>query len=80
MSYGEEQITYYYKDLKTETGRLGNPMEHTLCFDHDNSWKYEMEEFYDAVAGKRPVHEGTITDALHLMKMVGRIYHNSGPG
>lgn len=75
-SYGEEQITYYYKDLNEKTGGLGKPMEHTLCFDHDDSWKYEMEEFYNAVVNDKGIQEGTITDAVNLMKMLDSIYTN----
>ena len=73
-SYGEEKISYYRKDLEQKTGGLGKPMEHTMCFNEDHSWDYEMEEFYEAVRGKKAVVQGTIEDAVHLMKMLEGIY------
>lgn len=74
QSYGEEQITYYRKDLSMETGKIGNPVEHTMCFDADSSWDYEMAEFYDAVRGGVSVINGTIEDAVRVMRLVERVY------
>jgi hypothetical protein len=74
MSYGEEKITYYRKDLECKTGGLGKPIEHTMCFDTDESWDYEMKEFYDAVVNSKPVQLGTIDDAVNLMEMLKAIY------
>lgn len=73
-SYGEEKISYYKKDLEQKTGKLGKPMEHTMCFDSDQSWEYEMEEFYDAVVKENNIKLGTIDDAVNLMKMLESIY------
>lgn len=73
-SYGEEKITYYRKDLEQKTGGLGKPMEHTMCFDHDESWDLEMKEFYDAMVGKEPIRLGTVYDAVNMMKMIEAIY------
>lgn len=73
-SYGEEKITYYRKDLEQKTGGLGKPMEHTMCFNEDHSWDYEMEEFYDAVVNGKEIQLGTIDDAVNLMKMLESIY------
>ncbi len=74
MSYGEETITYYRKDLEQKVGKLGKPPEHTMCFDSDQSWDYEMKEFYDAAALGKEVTQGTIQDAVNLMEMVEGIY------
>lgn len=73
-SYGEEKISYYRKDLEQKTGGLGKPMEHTMCFNTDESWDHEMKEFYDAATGKSPVVQGTIEDAVNLMTMLEGIY------
>jgi len=73
-SYGEERITYYQKDLSQKTGKLGNPIEHTMCFYNDNSWDYEMAEFYDAVRNDVPIKNGTIEDALRVMELVELVY------
>lgn len=73
-SYGEEKISYYKKDLEQKTGGLGKPMEHTMCFDVDESWDYEMKEFYDALVNGEPVKLGTVDDAVNLMGMLEGIY------
>lgn len=73
-SYGEEKITYYRKDLEQKTGGLGKPMEHTMCFNEDFSWDYEMKEFYDGVVKGKEISLGTIDDAVNLMRMLENIY------
>jgi predicted dehydrogenase len=76
-SYGEERITYYRKELAPKDEKLGNPLEHTLCFDRDNSWGYEMAEFYDAVCKGSPIVNGTIEDAKRVMALVEGVYGTS---
>lgn len=73
-SYGEESITYYRKDLQARNGKLGEPIEHTFCFDVDESWDFEMKEFYDAVIKNAPVINGTIDDSYRVMKIITQIY------
>lgn len=75
-SYGEERITYYRKDLAIESGKMGNPIEHTMSFDEDQSWSYEMAEFYDAIRNGIPVVNGTINDAVEIMRLIEAIYNN----
>ncbi len=73
-SYGEEKVSYYRKDLEAKTARLGEPTEHTLCFDSDSSWNFEMEEFYEALVDEKPIRQGTVDDAVNVMEMVESIY------
>lgn len=77
LSYGEEKLTYYRKDLNARTGKLGRPSEHTLCFTEDHSWDYEIREFYDAIINNHPVKNGDIDDAVYIMSLIEKIY-NSG--
>lgn len=74
QSYGEERITYYKKDLEQKSGKLGNPTEYTMCFDEDFSWDYEMEEFYNALSGKEKIHNGTVEDAVAVMRLIDVVY------
>jgi predicted dehydrogenase len=74
QSYGEERISYYQKDIYQSSGKLGNPIEHTMVFDHDDSWAYEMHEFYDAVVRGEPLRNGTIEDAVRVMRLIELIY------
>ena len=76
-SYGEERITYYRKELAPKDERLGNPLEHTFCFDNDNSWDLEIEEFYNAVQKGEQIVNGTIQDAKRAMRLVEGIYENN---
>ncbi len=73
-SYGEERITYYKKDLEQKSGKMGNPTEYTLCFDEDQSWLLEIEEFYSALVGDRKIVNGTVEDAVEVMKLINRVY------
>lgn len=73
-SYGEEKITYYKKDLEMKSGKLGNPKEFTLCFDEDNSWDLEVAEFSAAIRDVGKIENGTIDDAVAVMKLIKEIY------
>lgn len=73
-SYGEESITYYRKDLQARKGNLGEPIEHTFCFDTDESWDLEMEEFYNSVVNNQEITNGTIDDAYRVMNIIKKIY------
>jgi predicted dehydrogenase len=74
QSYGTETITYYQQDMLKRSGKLGNPTEHTMVFEKDDSWMHEMSEFYDAVAEGKPLRNGTIHDAERVMRLIERIY------
>jgi predicted dehydrogenase len=74
QSYGEETVTYYQQDLEQRSGKVGNPVEHTMVFDNDRSWIHEMCEFYDAVVKGIPPINGTIEDALRVMRLIDEIY------
>lgn len=76
-SYGEESITYYRKDLLAVNGILGEPLEHTFCFDSDQSWDLEMDEFFLSVSSGLPVSCGSIDDALNVMHIIHDIYFAS---
>ncbi len=73
-SYGEEKLSYCLKDLEQRTGGLGKPVEHVMCFDSDESWNHEIEEFYEALVNGEPIKQGTADDAVNLMEMIERIY------
>ena len=75
-SYGEERMTYYRKDLAAKSGALGKPIEHTLAFDTDSSWDYEIAEFYDAITKGIEIKNGTADDAVKVMSLIDRIYKN----
>lgn len=73
-SYGEESITFAKKQFEDETRAFGRPREETIYFDRDDSWKLEIEEFYDAVIGKKMGYMGNTEDALKVMELIEGIY------
>ena len=73
-SYGEECITFAKKEFEDNTSAFGKPREQKIYFDKDDSWKLEIEDFYDACAKGEPVKMGTSTDALKVMELVYGIY------
>lgn len=77
-SYGEERITYYKKDLEQKSGKMGNPTEYTLCFDEDNSWNLEIDEFYEAISTGEKMYQGTIEDAVKVMTIIEKVYERNG--
>ncbi len=76
-SYGEETITYYRKDLDPAVGKLGKPMEHTLCFDSDESWDHEISEMYEVIRNDSPVRNGTADEAVRIMQIIETIYEKA---
>ncbi len=78
-SYGEERVTYYKRDLEQKSGKQGNPTEYTMCFDEDNSWDLEINEFYDALTGNKQIENGTPEDAVEVMSIIESIYDMRNP-
>ncbi len=40
----------------------------------NNSWRYEMQQFFDAIHEDKPIKIGNSEDALRLMKVIDKIY------
>lgn len=76
-SYGEESITFARRQFEDEASAFGKPREQTIYFDRDDSWRLEIEDFVNAIVGKRRVETGTSKDALKVMQLVRKIYHQS---
>ena len=75
-SYGEETLSYYRKDLGGRTGKLGKPLEHVLCFDVDESWDFELMDFYNALVCEKKLEQGTVEQATYVMGLIEKIYAN----
>jgi predicted dehydrogenase len=73
-SYGEESITFARKQFETETRAFGRPREETIFFDTDDSWRFEIDEFYDCITGSKDKPQGNSEDAHEVMKLVDMIY------
>lgn len=77
-SYGEESVTFAKKQFEDETHAMGKPREETIYFDQDDSWRFEIEEFYDCIIGRKKTPLGSTADALIVMKLIEEIYKAGG--
>jgi len=69
-SYGAETLTVAW--ASEHDG--GDPREQMTRYNQDPSWEDEIADFADAIAGDRPIVNGSSGDALKTMQLVYRIY------
>lgn len=77
-SYAPEKLVVGRREFEDITHAMGKPQETTTWFEYDDSWKFEVDEFINAVLGKVEVKNGTSGDAYNALKLVEEIYHCSG--
>lgn len=77
-SYAPEKLVVGRREFEDITHAMGKPKENTTWFEYDDSWIFEVEEFFDAVAGKTEVRNGTSQDAHNVLKLVEDVYERSG--
>ena len=77
-SYAPEKLVIGYREFEDITFAMGKPKETTIWFENDDSWKLEVDEFIEAILGNSSVQHGTSKDAYETLKLVERIYENSG--
>lgn len=70
-SYGSETMTIAW----AADDERGDPKEQTTRYVEDNSWKYEIAEFADAIVSGTEILHGTLIDAYKTMELVYKIYH-----
>lgn len=72
MSYGEEMLSIA-KNRSTAPAATWKDEVKTQYI-NNNSWRYEMEHFFNAIKNDTPVQIGNTNDALKLMKIIDKIY------
>lgn len=77
-SYAPEKLVVGRREFEDITFAMGKPKENTTWFENDDSWKLEVREFIDAIRGKSKIKNGTSQDAYHTLRLVEKIYENSG--
>ena len=77
-SYAPEKLVVGRREFEDITFAMGKPKETTTWFEYDDSWKIEVDEFVNAILNKSPIKNGTSEDAIETLKLVERIYENSG--
>lgn len=75
-SYGEESITFAWRQFEDQSFAFGKPREETIFFDRDDSWALEVQDFVKVIREDRPVDNGNSLDALRSMELVWQIYEN----
>ena len=73
-SYAPESIRHGLRELEDITWAMGKPQEHVVWFENDDSWKQEIDEFYDSIKRGTRTKNGTIEDALNTLKLVEEVY------
>lgn len=73
-SYGDESITFARKEFEDEWTAVGRPREQTIYFDRDDSWEFEIQDFYDCITGNIENVMCNIYDAENVMSTVEKIY------
>lgn len=77
-SYAPEKLVVGKREFEDITFAMGKPKETTTWFENDDSWKLEIDEFVNAILNKQHILNGTSNDAIETLKLVERIYENSG--
>lgn len=74
MSYGEEVLSIA-KNRSTAPAATWKD-EVITKFDTNNSWRYEIDHFFDSIQNNKPVQIGNSTDAYKLMRIIDSIYQS----
>ena len=77
-SYAPEKLIVSKKKSEDINLAMGKPKENIKFFEHDNSWKYEINDFIKVVFGEKKLQSGTSEDAYNALKLVENIYNKSG--
>ncbi len=74
MSYAPERLIV--GDLTDERNdiSMGRPAEKTFEYDKDDSWSLELTEFVQAINKEGAIKNGTIYDAIDVMRLLEEIY------
>jgi predicted dehydrogenase len=72
MSYGEEVLSVA-RNRSTSPAATWKDEVITKYVD-DNSWRYEMEHFFNAINNDINIEIGNSADALKLMTLIDEIY------
>ena len=66
-TYGKEKIEIQPKFLKSNNNKI-------IKFQKDLSWEREVKEYINCVRHNKKIYNGTIHDAIEVMKMIDIIY------
>ncbi len=76
-SYAPEKLIIGKREFEDITFAMGKPKETIISFENDDSWKLEIDEFLDAIKGKRKIFHGSLEDAFETLSLVQNVYASS---
>ena len=74
MSYGEEVLSIAKNRSTTPAATWKDEVKTQYLT--NNSWRYEMEHFFNAINNDTEIAIGNSYDALQIMKIIDKIYEN----
>ncbi|NQT02649.1 MAG: Gfo/Idh/MocA family oxidoreductase, partial [Planctomycetes bacterium] len=74
MSYGEEILSVSKRGSTIPAATWKNEVRTKYLT--DNSWRYEMDHFFNAIDNDQPVAIGNSEDALRLMRIIDKCYES----
>ncbi len=72
MSYGKEVLTIAKSRSSAPAATWKDEIRTEYL--NNNSWRYEMQQFFDAIENDTPIKVGNSLDALRLMTIIDKIY------
>jgi predicted dehydrogenase len=76
-SYAPETLVTGKREFEDITFAMGKPVEQTVWFENDDSWKLELHDFVNAVENNQPVKQGNSQDAYQVLSLIEKIYEQS---
>jgi predicted dehydrogenase len=77
-SYAPETLITGKREFEDVTFAMGKPIEQTIWFENDDSWKLELDDFILAIKGTGKVKQGNSDDAYRVLSLIEDIYQKSG--
>ena len=76
-SYAPETLIIGRREFEDVTFAMGKPKEEIIYFENDNSWNFEVEDFFETINKDLKVKNGSSYDAYELMKIIDGVYKNN---
>ncbi len=73
--YGQEKLDYSLN--RTPAPMAAHSETNSITFNTDESWKLEVDEFFNAIENNRKISIGNSKDALKLMTLLELIYEDA---
>lgn len=73
-SYAPEKMIVGRREFEDTTFAMGKPKESVTWYENDNSWNFEIDEFFDAINGVGVIKHGSLKEAYDTLQLVEKIY------